>query len=105
MADFASSVSDENCGEIGADQVYRLSTGIKEGQKSVLLNHYLRGTPQSIEHYRERVELGLFTRDEISWAFEFAGMRVRYDAEGLIGRGLYIGQHGFDISAGSVGAR
>jgi ubiquinone/menaquinone biosynthesis C-methylase UbiE len=92
-------------GEIGADQVYRLSTGIKEGEKSVLLNHYLRGTPQSIEHYRERVELGLFTRDEISWAFEFAGMRVRYDAEGLIGRGLYIGQHSSEVVLGFVGVK
>jgi SAM-dependent methyltransferase len=80
-------------GQIEADKVCRLSTSIKKGQGSVLLNHYLRGTADGIECYRERIELGLFTRDEMVWAFEFAGMRVRYDVEGLIGRGLYIGRH------------
>ena len=43
-----------------------------------------------MEHYTERLELGLFTRDEMTWAFESAGMAVRYDSEGLMGRGLYL---------------
>ncbi len=47
----------------------------------------------SIEHYSARIELGLFTRDEMTWAFEFAGMQARYNSEGLMGRGLYIGKH------------
>jgi ubiquinone/menaquinone biosynthesis C-methylase UbiE len=80
-------------GEIGADKVYRMSNSLREGPLSVLLHHYLRGTPDSIEHYSERIELGLFTRDEMTWAFEFSGMAVRYDAEGLMGRGLYLGKH------------
>ena len=80
-------------GEVGSNKVYRLSSSIKEGQQSVLLHHYLLGKPHRIEHYRERIELGLFTRDEMAWAFEFAGMQARYDAEGLMGRGLYIGKH------------
>jgi SAM-dependent methyltransferase len=80
-------------GEVEADKVYRMSSSIKEGQLSVLLYHYLRGTPDSIEHYSERIELGLFTRNEMTWAFEFAGMEPRYDSEGLMGRGLYIGRH------------
>jgi hypothetical protein len=37
--------------------------------------------------------LELFTRDEMTWAFEFSGMAARYDAEGLMGRGLYVGRH------------
>jgi SAM-dependent methyltransferase len=85
-------------GEVGADHVYRISTSIKEGQQSVLLYSYLRCAPHSIEHYYERIELGLFTRDEMTWAFEFAGMQVRYDPEGLMGRGLYIGKHASEIS-------
>lgn len=77
-------------GEVSGDKVYRLSTGIREEQWSVLLYHYLRCTPGGIEHYSERIELGLFTRDEMTWAFEFAGMQVRYDPVGLMGRGLYF---------------
>ena len=44
------------------------------GQLSILLHHYLRATPANIEHYSARIELGLFTRDEMAWAFEFGGM-------------------------------
>jgi hypothetical protein len=84
-------------GEVGADKVYRMSTSIEEGQQSVLVYHYLRCAPHGIEHYCERIELGLFTRDEMTWAFEFAGMQVRYDFEGLMGRGLYIGKHASEI--------
>ncbi len=79
-------------GEVGSDKVYRMSIGIQEGQLSVLLYNYLLCTPGSIEHYSERIELGLFTRDEMTWAFESAGMRVSYDSVGLMGRGLYVGK-------------
>jgi SAM-dependent methyltransferase len=87
-------------GEVGVNNVYRLSNSIREGARSVLLHHYLLGAADHIEHYRDRIELGLFTRDEMTWAFEFAGMQVRYDTEGLMGRGLYIGQHADDILPG-----
>ena len=80
-------------GEVGVDKVYRMSVSVKEGQLSVLLYHYLCGTPDGIEHYSERIELGLFTRDEMTWAFEFAGMDAQHDSEGLMGRGLYVGKH------------
>jgi SAM-dependent methyltransferase len=76
--------------EIGADKVCRMSLSGREGDISILLFHYLRGTPNGIEHYSERIELGLLTRDEMTWAFESAGMKVRYEPEGLIGRGLYV---------------
>ena len=45
-----------------------------------------------IEHYSERLELGMFTREEMTHAFEAANMDVRHDSEGLMGRGLYIGR-------------
>jgi SAM-dependent methyltransferase len=80
-------------GEIGADKVYRLSRSVKKGQLSVLLHSYLKMTPDGVEYSSESIELGLFTRDEMTWAFEFAGMDVQYDPEGLMGRGLYIGKH------------
>ena len=79
-------------GQIGADAVARMSLSLRENNLSVILMHYLRGTPTGIEHYDERLELGLFTRDEMTQAFQSAGLEVRYDDEGLMGRGLYIGR-------------
>ena len=77
-------------GEIGADKVVRMSLSGREGNLSFTLMHYLRSTPTGIEHYSERLELGLFTREEMTHAFDSANMNVRYDTEGLMGRGLYI---------------
>lgn len=77
-------------GEIGATKVCRMSLSGRDGDISVLLYHYLRGTSENVEHYTERLKLGLFTRDEMTWAFESAGMAVLYDSEGLMGRGLYL---------------
>jgi len=79
-----------HAGEIGADKVCRMSLSNQEGNLSVVLMHYLRSCPDGIEHYSERLELGLFTRDEMTRAVESAKMQVRYDTEGLMGRGLYI---------------
>jgi ubiquinone/menaquinone biosynthesis C-methylase UbiE len=79
-------------GEIGMEKVYRLSHRVREDHLSILLNHYLRPTPDGLEYYNERIELGLFSRDQMTWAFEFAGMAVNYDSEGLMGRGLYVGR-------------
>lgn len=79
-----------HAGEIGTGKVCRMSRSGREGNLSVLLLHYLRSTPDDIEHYSERLELGLFSRDEMTNAFESAGMDVRYDSDGLMGRGLYV---------------
>jgi SAM-dependent methyltransferase len=79
-----------HAGEIGAGKVCRMSHSGQQGNLSVLSLHYLRSTADGIEHYSEQLELGLFTRDEMAHAFESANMDVRYDTEGLMGRGLYI---------------
>ena len=84
-------------GVVGAGKVYRFSNNIKQRQLSVLQHSYLRMTPDGVEHLSERIELGLFTRDEMTWAFEFAGLAVRYENEGLTGRGLYIGKRNSEI--------
>jgi ubiquinone/menaquinone biosynthesis C-methylase UbiE len=62
------------------------------GRLATLDIHYLVGTPQEIERFEERHELGLFTDDEMRAAFRDAGFTVSYDAAGLFGRGLYWGR-------------
>ena len=61
------------------------------GTIALLDFHYLVGTPEGVEHFTEHHELGLFTDEEYRAAFADAGLAVAHDAEGLIGRALYIG--------------
>ena len=71
----------------------RINTSFVDGRLSSMDMHYLIGTPEGTEHYVERHELGLFTSDEMTHVLTDCGLEVTYDAEGLTGRGLYIGQH------------
>lgn len=67
-----------------------------EGRVSIYDIHYLVGTPEGIEYFIEREELGLFTHDEYRGAFEKAGLQVFYDKNaGLFDAhniGLYWGK-------------
>lgn len=58
---------------------------------AVLDMHYLVGTPQSVDHFTERHELGLFSHDQYCAAIEETELAVTHDPEGPFGRGLYIG--------------
>jgi hypothetical protein len=61
------------------------------GKLSVMDMHHLVATPDRVEHFVERFELGLFTQDEYLNAFRRANLETTYDSEGIMGRGLYIG--------------
>ncbi len=72
-------------------KVVRMNRTTVMGRISVLDFHYLIGTPQGIDYFREHDEFGLFTHDQYLRSFRSADMKVVYDPKGLIGRGLYIG--------------
>ena len=69
--------------------VCRVSRTSIVGTVSRLEFQYLIGRPGRIEHLSEVHELGLFRRAAIEDAFQRAGLKVTYDPEGLMGRGLY----------------
>jgi SAM-dependent methyltransferase len=73
-------------------KIARINTSFVEGRLSLMDMHYLIGTPAGTKHYVERHELGLFTTEEMRHALTTCGLEVTCDAEGLTGRGLYIGQ-------------
>ncbi|HJU09740.1 MAG TPA: class I SAM-dependent methyltransferase, partial [Candidatus Binataceae bacterium] len=78
-----------NTGETKDGLVCRMALSRLQDNVSVMSLHYLHGTKRGVHYYTEQLELGLFTKVEITRAFELAGMRVVYEPEGLIGRCLY----------------
>lgn len=80
-------------------KIARINTSHVEGRLSYFDFHYLVGTPEGVEYFIERHELGLFTQDEMHAALAGVGLEVTYDEQGLMGRGLYIGSK--PLKAGS----
>lgn len=72
-------------------KISRMNISEVDGNLSFLVFHYTVGTPQGIDYFTERHELGLFTHEEYLEAFYKAQLEVIHDPEGLDGRGLYIG--------------
>ena len=68
----------------------RMSISGREGRLSRVDLHYLVATADGIERFEESHELGLYTHEEYLTAFRSAGFEVEHDAEGLMGRGLYV---------------
>lgn len=86
-------------------KIARISTASVSGQAAVMLFHYLVGIPDGVEHFTERHEMTLFSNEEYLAAFEAAGLRAAHDAEGLMGRGLYIGLRPEGAAAENIGLR
>ena len=73
-------------------KIARVNTSSTKGRLSCFDFHYLIGTPEWTKHFIESHELGLFTTEEMSAALVDLGLTVTLDAEGLTGRGLFIGR-------------
>jgi len=86
----------EHVGGLFVDQpdlkIARLNTGEIADGVSVVIFHYLVGTPRGVDYFTERHEMALFPHDVYLAAFRACGFDVEYDAEGLMGRGLYVGK-------------
>jgi SAM-dependent methyltransferase len=72
-------------------KIARLGRVERDGRLSTIHFHYLVGTPDGAEHFTEAHEAYLFADDEYAGAFRAAELEVSRDAEGLTGRGLFIG--------------
>jgi hypothetical protein len=66
-------------------------TSEREGDLGVLDMQYLVGTPDGIEHFTERHELGLFRHEAYVEAFEAAGLPVEHIPDSCFERGYYTG--------------
>jgi ubiquinone/menaquinone biosynthesis C-methylase UbiE len=73
-------------------KLVRMNTIKVEGNLSIFDFHYLVGTSSGTEHFVEKHKLGLYTRDEMSEAFQKCGLSVEYENSGPTGRGLYLGK-------------
>ena len=73
-------------------KVARISVSKLEGRLALINFHILIARDSEVDYFRERHELTLFTEDEYMASFRSAGLDVTFDPEGLIGRGLYVGQ-------------
>jgi SAM-dependent methyltransferase len=63
----------------------------RSGTLSVHDIHYLVGTSDGVDSFRERHELGLFSPAEYERAMTDAGLAHEHDVEGFFGRGLHAG--------------
>lgn len=73
-------------------KVARVACAGRRGDVSTIDFAYAVATPAGVEQFGEHHELGLFNDAQYREAFAAAGLAVEHDAEGLMGRGLYLGR-------------
>jgi SAM-dependent methyltransferase len=85
---------DRHIGAVFVDEselkIARMNVAGRDGNLSVLEFEYLVGTPDGLERFSERHELGLFTVEQYVDAFRAADLDAQHDPEGPMGRGLYV---------------
>jgi SAM-dependent methyltransferase len=86
-------------------KIARVSVSRREGDISVLDMHYTVASSGGVERFVERHELRLFTHEQYLAAFVAAGLVTAFDAEGLMGRGLYVGLAGASDDAALAARR
>jgi SAM-dependent methyltransferase len=72
-------------------KVARINVSADVQEIMTLTFHYLVGTPEGVDHFTEDHVVGMFTHEQYLTAVRGAGLEVEHEAEGLMGRGLYIG--------------
>ena len=87
---------DRHVGAVFVDEpelkIARMNIAQREGNVSILELEYLVGTPDGLDRFSERHELGPFTVEQYLEAFRAAGLESEHDPEGPMGRGLYVAQ-------------
>ncbi len=73
-------------------KIARIGISKARGNLSIQNLHHLVGSPDRVEHFVEKLVMGLFTHEDYLSAFRQAKLETIYDPEGLLGRGLYIGR-------------
>jgi len=73
-------------------KIARMTISGREGRLAIIDFTYLVGTTAGVEQFSERHEMALFSDNEYRDAFTAAELAVEHDEDGLIGRGLYLGQ-------------
>lgn len=76
--------------EVDGIKVCRMNTSDTRGNFSYMNMHYLVGSEEGVKHFEEVHELLLLPKSELLEAFKQAGLKVKYQAEGLTGRGVYL---------------
>jgi SAM-dependent methyltransferase len=86
---------DRHVGAVFVDEpelkIARMNIAHRKGDVSIVEFEYLVGTPDGVERFTERHELGLFTVEQYLDAFQGTGLVANHDPEGPMGRGLYVG--------------
>lgn len=72
-------------------KIARLTIPERDGSQVQFEFHYLIGTPEGIDHFVERHQIGLFTHEDYLQAFQRVEFEVMYDEDWPTRRGLYVG--------------
>ena len=72
-------------------KIARAGVSRRDGDVAVLDMHHMVASESGVERFFERHEVRLFTHEQYLAAFTAAGLVTVFDAEGLTGRGLYVG--------------
>jgi SAM-dependent methyltransferase len=73
-------------------KIARMSRIRRRGGLSTLVFHYLVGTNDAVDYFTEQHDSRLHSHGEYLACLAAAGLKPEFDSDGLMGRGLYIGQ-------------